>query len=293
MKTKILSALLLMSTMVMAQAHHEKITKEFVFEKRSSANAIIVENINGDVKVVGYDGDKILLELDKSITAKTEARLETGKKELKLGVIDRADTVILYVEDGCNSFGKRNRNKDDDDQTEQWGYNWNCNNHCHLSYDYKTSFLLKVPRGVNVVASTVNDGNIVIENVGGEVKADNVNGSISLTNISKSAEVSTINGDVDVDYSVNPLQECRFYTLNGDINAIFQKGLAANLSFESFNGDFYTNVNEIKPLPAQIQKAETGNGIKYKVSGNRYQVGQGGVSLDFETFNGNVYLKEK
>ncbi len=33
--------------------------------------------------------------------------------------------------------------------------------------------------------------------------------------------------------------------------------------------------------------------MKYKVKGNQYQIGSGGMLLDFETFNGNVYLKER
>ena len=40
-------------------------------------------------------------------------------------------------------------------------------------------------------------------------------------------------------------------------------------------------------------QTESGN-VKYKVNGNRFKIGSGGATfLDFETFNGNVYLKEK
>jgi hypothetical protein len=42
-----------------------------------------------------------------------------------------------------------------------------------------------------------------------------------------------------------------------------------------------------------VEKKETEKGTKFKVNGNRFKVGNGGVLLDFETFNGNVYLKEK
>jgi hypothetical protein len=98
---------------------------------------------------------------------------------------------------------------------------------------------------------------------------------------------------VDVEYTSNPSKDCRFYSLNGDINAFFRKGLAANLSFESFNGEFFTNINGIDQLPAILEKSEKGEGIHYKVNGNLYKIGKGGPLLDFETFNGNVYLKEK
>lgn len=154
------------------------------------------------------------------------------------------------------------------------------------------NFTLKVPMNINVAASTVNDGDVTLENVKGAVRADNVNGSIRLTNIAGPTYASTINGDVDLDYSKNPTGECRYYSLNGDINANFIKGLAANVAFESFNGSFYTNINQMETLPAMVKQTK-GDGIKYKIGGNQYKVGSGGVLLDFETFNGDAYLKEK
>jgi hypothetical protein len=74
---------------------------------------------------------------------------------------------------------------------------------------------------------------------------------------------------------------------------LFQPGLSANMRFESFNGEFFTNLNSIESLPAKVEKASHGEGIRYKINGNRYQIGSGGPLLDFETFNGNVYLKER
>ena len=294
--------LMLVSTQLHAQTFTEKITKEISFEKKSADNAVMVANINGHIKVEGYAGDKIILEVTKSIFAKTNERLEKGKTQIQLGVIDRADTLLFFVEGTGAQFGRKGdaKNNSIGNRTE-WGYNWCCNNNtncdncnCRTEFDYKMDFVLKVPSTVHLMVSTINDGNISIENVSGAVKADNINGSIKLNNLVREANVSTINGDVDIEYSSNPKKDCRFYTLNGDINAWFQKGLAANMSFESFNGSFYTNIDRLEALPAQVEKKNAGDdGIKYKVNGNRYKIGSGGAFLDFETFNGNVYLKEK
>ncbi len=288
-------SLVLISQLACAQQFNEKITRELSFEKKSPDNAVMVANINGSVKVIGYEGDKILVEVNKSVHAKTEARLAKGKEEVKLGVIDRADTLILYVADACNSFGRKNNSRKNNNGffTNGWGYNWDCRNDCKSEYDYKMDFTIKVPHATHILVSTINDGDVTVENVKGSVDANNINGSIRLTNLVREADASTINGDVDIEYSTNPPKDCRFYSLNGDINALFQKGLAADLSFESFNGQFYTNIDALEPLPVKVTKTNEGEGVKFKVNGNRYQVGKGGVFLDFETFNGNVYLKEK
>ena len=282
--------LAMVSIQLNAQTFTEKITKEFTVEKKSVDNALVVANVNGNVTVVGYEGEMIVVEVTKSINAKTAARLEKGKNAIKLGVLDLADTIILYVDGLCGGFGKQDRrNRGNHQGVSNWGYNWNngCND-CNDGYDYKMDFVVRVPNSLNIVVSTINNGNLSVENVDGAVVAHNINGSIRLHNLKSASDASTINGDVDVEYARNPQQDCRYYSLNGDINAWFQRGLSASMSFESFNGSFYTNIDRLEALPAQVEKKNMEEGIKYKVNGNRYKVGSGGANLDFETFNGNV-----
>src|SRR4051812_47210031 len=107
MKNIITGLLLLTATMACAQTFTEKITREFAFEKKGPDNALIIANVNGHVTVTGYAGDKVLVEVTRTIYGKTAARLEQGKTDLQLGVKDLADTLILYVDiaGACNQFG--------------------------------------------------------------------------------------------------------------------------------------------------------------------------------------------
>jgi len=279
-----------------AQTFTDTITKTMSFEKKDAGNAVVIANINGHVTVTGYEGDQVIVEVKRTIHAKTQERLETGKKELQLGTMDRADTLLFFVEGGCNHFGKKsntgsNRKGRNGERWNYYGYEWS-GERCDTPYDYKLDFTVKVPTQVNVLISTINNGNITVSNVKGSVNANSVNGSIKLSDLAREAWASTINGDVDITYIKNPEKDCRFYSLNGDINANFQKGLAANMSFESFNGDLFTNVTQLEKLPAAVNKEGKGTMIKYKINGNRFKIGHGGALLDFETFNGDVYIKE-
>jgi DUF4097 and DUF4098 domain-containing protein YvlB len=277
-----------------AQTHTEKINKEFAFEKKNDANAFMIANINGDIKVQAYEGDKILVEVTKTIHAKTDERLEKGKAEVQLGIVDLADTIMLYVSTPCHQFERSTPRSRHSHLGTKWGYSWDQQGRsCHESYHYTLDFVVKIPSSVNVLVSTINDGDINVENVKGAVTAHNINGSIRLQNLSREAEAHTINGNVDVEYVQNPKRDCRFYSLNGDINALFQKGLAASMSFESFNGSLYTNIARLEHLPVHVERKQNKEGMKYKVNNNRYQIGTGGALLDFETFNGDVIIKEK
>lgn len=300
MKKLLLTACVIIPGALMAQSFSEKINKELQFEKKTPASTLIVLNVDGYVRIEGYAGDKVIVEVNKQIYAKTDIRLQRGKDEIQLGVVDRADTIILYVQGICNDFGKmrgKNNRNWRNDRYGGWGYNWNnnCNGRdCDKDYDWEMDFTIKVPQGVNVLASTVNNGDVEVKNTNGYSLAENVNGSVRMENISGTGTyASTINGDVDVDYTKNPSGECRYYSLNGDVNVLFQKGLAANVGFESFNGDLYTNFNNLETLPSAMEKTNKGNGVSLKIGGSRFKIGPGGPFLDFETFNGNAYIKEK
>jgi DUF4097 and DUF4098 domain-containing protein YvlB len=296
MKKKFIGLVLLCSAAYThAQTFTDKINKELTFEKKGS-NTLMIFNINGDVKVEGYTGDKVIVEVNRRITGKTETRLQQGKDEIQLGVLDRADTILLYIK-GCNDFGRLADKRDGRHRRRNgWGYNWsdcrNGNGSCEKLYDYEMDFTIKVPTGINLAASTINNGDVEVANVTGSLLVDNINGNIRLKNISGGTNASTINGDVDLDYSGNPSSDSRYYTLNGDINANFRKGLTAQLTFKSFNGEFYSSIQDISPMAVVVEKYNKGEGIQYRVNGNRYKVRQGGPLLDFETFNGDVYLKE-
>ena len=282
------------SVHLMAQTHTEKIAKEFSFEKKGAHNALMIANNNGDAKVMAGTGDKIMVEITKTINAKTDERLAKGKEEVQLGIVDLADTVILYVNSPCNRFERSSPKSRHSHMGTKWGYSWDDRRRsCDELYNYTLDFVVTVPAGVNLLVSTINDGDVSVQDVKGVVKAHNINGAIRLQNLASESEAHTINGDVDIEYSHNPQRECRFYTLNGDINAVFQRGLTADLGFQSFNGSLYTNIDRLETLPAYIEKENKNGQTKYKINDNRFKVGAGGPFLEFETFNGNVYLKEK
>lgn len=290
MKVIVLTLLVCLCGTVLAQVKSEKISRTITFEKIGPQSVLILANINGSIAVEGYSGSDVVMEVEKTISAKSPDRLEVGIKTLDLGVIDRGDTMILYVKGVTHGFGRRNNSNSD---TGGWGYDWRDKEMDDLGFDFKMNFRIRIPGALNLVVSTINEGDVKVSNVSAKVIANNINGSISLEQVSSSVKANTINGDVDVTYSRNPVSDCRFYTLNGNITASFRKGLSSTVSFKSFNGEFFTNLPELNPLPVEVRRSNTEKGTRYEINGNQFKAGSGGPRLDFETFNGNVYLREQ
>lgn len=292
----IMSIAISLSAIASAQQKTKTMSKEIVFEQPGTSNVLYLANINGHVKAEGYEGNKVLLEATRTIKAKTDARLEKALEELSIGIIDRVDTILVYIKSPCNRFG--NKSPRYQKRKTGWGYNWDdYKDDCREQYDYTFDFALKIPKNLNVYLSTVNDGDISIKGLDAKLAAHNINGSIDLQNVTNEVYAYTINGDVTIDYDALPKSsdgDSYFYTLNGDINANYPKGLKAHVSFKSYNGDLFTNIDDIQYMPALVSEEKTKDkGVSFKVdTKSLITVRGGGVALDFETFNGDVYVKE-
>jgi hypothetical protein len=265
-----------------AREFKEHMSKEFTLPGDAAGSTLFIYNISGFIKVEGYSGSKVLLEMDKTITADDDKTLEIGKKEFRLAFDQRTDTMMAYIAEPYDSRPHRN-----------WHYN---DDRREIEYQYNVDFTVKVPFGMNLHISTVNDGIISVDNVNGTLHINNVNEKISVKNAKGTTFAHTVNGDVSVSYLTNPPEESSYYTINGNINIIYQPGLSADLQFKSMNGDFFTDFPKVELLPATVTKVrdKNGNGTVYKLNTiTAVRFGQGGKTFKFETLNGNVYIKKQ
>ncbi|MBE9462950.1 DUF4097 domain-containing protein [Dyadobacter subterraneus] len=258
----------------------EHLSKEFTIS--DGKNTLAIYNIFGSIKVKGYNGDKVVIEVDKTITADDKETLEEGKNEFKVSLEQKQDSVLGYISGPFDSRPNRN--------------NRNWNNEKKIEYHYNLEYTVKVPYSMDLHVSTVNNGDVLVEDVAGLLHVANVNGAIKLTNAKGAADVKTINGNVDANYLAVPPGESKFKTLNGNITITYPNTLSADCQFKSFNGEFYTDFPEAETLPVKLVKNQETNQNKttYKVNAETaIRIGKGGKVFKFETFNGNIYLKKQ
>ncbi len=261
-----------------AQDFKEHISKQFT----QPQGTLAIYNIFGSIKVEGYAGDKVVMEIDKTISAKNNEIVQAGKEEFRFEIEQKADSIIAYIAEPYDSRPHTNK--------------WNENRQDRkIHYKYKLDFIIKVPFGMNLRVSTVNDGNITVENVAGTLSVHNVNGAISVLNAKGVSDIHTINGNVTINYLTNPPEASNYYTLNGTLTATFPSNLSADLQFKSMNGEFYTDFPNAEFLPITVTKTQkaSDHGTTYKLNKNTaVRIGSGGKIFKFETMNGNIYIKK-
>jgi len=154
---------------------------------------------------------------------------------------------------------------------------------------------LKIPQDVKLKLGTVNDGEVNVENVSGELEVNNVNDKITLTNISGSVVANTVNGDVTVTFkTIDPKAPMAFSTLNGDVNVTLPADTKANLKLKSDNGDVFSDFDiDIDKTPSKIDKT-TEPGM-YKIKKDDWVYGKingGGPEIMMKNMQGDIYVKK-
>ena len=158
------------------------------------------------------------------------------------------------------------------------------------------SFEIEAPARTNLKLSTVNGGEILVENIEGDLTLSNTNGGITMNNVAGIVNAGTTNGNVRASMTrVTADKEMAFTSLNGTVDVTLPPGTKANLRLRSDNGDVYSDFDvQLAASAPVIQESRSSNG-RYRISRNRSIVGAingGGPEFELRTFNSNVYVRK-
>jgi putative adhesin len=158
------------------------------------------------------------------------------------------------------------------------------------------NFEIEAPSRSNLKLSTVNGGEVLVENIDGDLDVSNTNGGITLNNVAGAVNAGTTNGSVRATMTrVAAQKEMSFTSLNGAVDVTLPASTKANLRLRSDRGDVYSDFDvQLTPSTPAVQENRDGNG-RYRVSRNRSIIGAingGGPEFELRTFNSNVYVRK-
>jgi DUF4097 and DUF4098 domain-containing protein YvlB len=267
MKTKHLIPALLLAIVLAGKTQAQTDNKQQVTVPLSEPGKpckVKVEALNGSIKVVGYEGKEVLVEVeaekrDEPVSSGGMRRIGGGGTE----VTAQEDNNVVTINAGIS----------------------------HI-----LSIYVKVPANASEVkASTVNDGNIVVDNISGQIEINNVNGWIHCENVSGSVVANTVNGDVTVGFkSVNPQAAMAFSTLNGKVDVTFPGDLKAKVKLKAEQGDVFSDF-DVAVDKGQTSAEKPRGDHMYKITIDDWVYGTingGGPEIMMKTTNGNVYVRK-
>ncbi|WP_026628836.1 DUF4097 family beta strand repeat-containing protein [Dyadobacter alkalitolerans] len=229
-----------------------------------------VNLINGTIKVTGYSGNQVVIDA----VVKGSEKPDKPKDEAAGGMkrITRNGGLELTATEEHNVVKLTTRM-------------------------VNTTMLLeiKVPQKFGLKVGTVNNGDIVIENVSGEMEIQNVNGDITLTNIAGSAVANTINGTLKANFkTIDTTSPMAFSTLNGNVDVTIPASAKFNVKLKSDRGEIFSDfdVDVDKSAPQATRSSKDG---MYKVSIDDWVKGKingGGSEIMMKNMNGNIYVRK-
>ena len=254
---------------------NETIRKSFSFLKSDTKNRLEIDNVFGSIEIKGYTGDKIEATINKTIKAKTKHDIDIAKEEVTLDFYDNDDSIEFIVN---GPFRKADGS---------------INFHGPQRYQVHYDFEIKVPHQTSLYLSTINDGEIYVNDTIGDFDIKNINGGVEIENINGSGSAYALNKDLIVVFKENPKESSYFGSLNGDVDISFQKGFSADCMVKTFNGDIYSDFPiEYLARPAGRQENRKGKFV-YKSNGyTAVRVGSGGPQIEFDGFNGDIRINE-
>lgn len=147
----------------------------------------------------------------------------------------------------------------------------------HLDADVR--LVARVPRGVRLVAETLNGG-VAATGMTAEVRASTLNGDV-VVSTSGPATARTANGAIDATVGAAPASgELRFETTNGRVHVALPAGIDADVEASTLNGAIRAN------FPITVEGTPYGGPRQ-----GRARLGKGGRRVLAHTTNGEVDLR--
>lgn len=246
-----------------------------------------MKNIFGSVKVTGYEGDEILISGTKTTWKKNSNITASEADEVYLDSYHHKKNLFVFIQAPDVEI-----EKDDDDL--HYHIHWNDKKKNRNRVRFEINLELKVPNYLRSEISTINGGEVEVENMRNGITANNVNGDVKLLEVSGETHAHTVNGDIAVLFAENPETDASFNTVNGKIEIEAYKNLSAVVTFKSLHGDLYTDFDDIKHLPNRLNKTSNAGAKRYKIEqSSPIQIGNGGPEISFQLVNGSAYIKQR
>jgi len=157
---------------------------------------------------------------------------------------------------------------------------------------------IRVPFKTNLNLKTIT-GNIRVAEVEGYIEANTINGLVALDKVSGGLVAHALNGEVKaVLAGAVGDKPMSFSSLNGDIDVTMPSNMKASLAMQSFQGDVFSDFDikfDAQKGRSWSEENRGGEGKRRIVRTGgvtRGSIGGGGAQIQFNTFNGSIYIRK-
>ena len=233
-------------------------TSEFRWNGRvASGKTLEIKGVNGSIQVAPSSGDTV------EVVATRRGR-KNDPEAVRIVTVEHGGGLTI-----CALYPSADRERENVCAAGDGG-RMNVRNN-----DVNVEFSVRAPRGVKVVAKTVN-GAVEAAGLDEDVEATTVNGSVKIETTGV-ARAETVNGSVNaVMGRADWNSDLEFKTVNGSIRVTLPSSVSTTVDAETVNGSISSDF-----------AVEGGRVARRRLTGT---IGGGGRSMSLETVNGSITL---
>jgi DUF4097 and DUF4098 domain-containing protein YvlB len=251
----VLTGGILFSGCSLFQKRYEKTEKKEISVNVSGKKRVVLDNTNGDIKVVRNTTDSTLI-------IKAEGVFHLTKKEMKEDI----ERIRINVD----STGEVIKIKTDYSREKHF-FNFQINLGSEVDYT------LIVPDGIDVGIDNTN-GKAEVKQINNDINLNLTNGSVKLDNPTGVIRIDITNGKINGD--LDSVKGLNFKITNGSINLSLGSKFSGKFNIETINGKIKTNDLSFKDV-SNDKKSLRGT------------LGDGNADIIMETVNGSIKLSGK
>jgi hypothetical protein len=225
---------------------------------------VYVRNLNGPVRVEAGTGNKVEVSAEKHWRRGNPADVKITVRQVGSGSGDVLVCALWNDRSTCDEDGYHSHND-----------GWRGDNDRN---DVQVEFVVRLPAGVKIDASTVNGG-VTVDGVTSTVVAHTVNGGIDARSTGGAVTARTTNGDVTVSSAKLDGDRTEYTTVNGTITVSLPASVNADVEMRTVNGRLSSD------FPLTVEGTFSPRRL-------HATLGKGGATLRLSTVNGSIRLRK-
>jgi hypothetical protein len=155
------------------------------------------------------------------------------------------------------------------------------------------AIVARVPRRAKLDLSTVNESEIVVRDIVGDLQLENINGPITATNITGSVIAESVNNPITVGLAgVASGAATSLSSLNGDITLTLPAATRAEFHLDTAQGEIESDFElDVKPSKPLVERKEGRGGVSVRMEDVIVAtVNGGGPVIRVKTLNGSIKI---
>lgn len=152
-----------------------------------------------------------------------------------------------------------------------------------------------VPSRFALKLGVLDDGDIMVDGLTGDVEVDNPYGRVRLDRLTGSANVNTVDGDIMASFlSVDRGVPLAFTSVHGKVDVAFPPGVDLTVRVKSDEGTVYSDFDiAVAKRKSRAEPAGKAGGRKIILEEwTTGRIGRGGTDLLLQSYDGNIYIRK-